>query len=252
MRITQGYVSKSVMSFPFHEIYALDDYNNQTIPSVFFGMYRFEDYKLLEFHSMFQHAITFWTGQDVLQWSDDHLRFIHELSNTKTAHPKVQEYLKSKGRHCELVKPSTFLNSVQPQKLGPRIYAYCPNSAPDYHGKKVLDELRCAGYEIIIGDGTIPQHLWKHSASGFYNDIFIGLCLSEFAGGGTSIIEMGLRGIPVVTNVFKLPNCLPWRDAQDIANTIEQNKTYIGLTKKRLAQDVWDELDHEHKWLDYD
>jgi hypothetical protein len=245
MRILQGYVSKSVMSFPFHQIYRLDDYNDDCSPSVFFGMYRYEDYQILISHPA--HKIVFWTGQDALdfkKWGlDDDYKHV-------TAHPKVYELIKSKGVGCELVKPAAFLNEFYPQKLGPKIYAYCPTSAPDYHGKKVLDELKAAGYEIIIGDGATPQHLWKYTQDAFYGDIFIGLCLSEFAGGGTSIIEMGLRGIKVVTNVFDLPNCIPWTDARQIAGIIENEKQQIGNTNKALAQDVWDSLDHEFKWLE--
>jgi hypothetical protein len=236
------------MDFPFHEIYQLDDYRSIKDPAVFFGMYRYEDSALLEYHD--DNAIVFWTGQDVLQWGEDELRFIHRRSDSKTAHPKVYEYLKEKGYVCELVKPSTFLNTINPKKLGPTIYAYCPSSAPDYHGIKIIDELRRAGYEIIIGDGQVPQHLWRHAQKAFYDGIFVGLCLSEFAGGGTSIIEMGLRGIPVITNVFNLPNCYPWRDAQDVANIIEALKVNIGSTRASIARYTWDALDHTHEWLE--
>lgn len=249
MRIMQAYVSKSVMSFPFHEIYALDDYNNRRNEAVFFGMYRYEDWVLLDVHGT-DGSIVFWTGQDILQWDDLHLAVMHERCKSKTAHIKVHQYLINKGHDCELVQPAAFLNSVNPQKLGPKIYAYCPKEAEEYHGKKVLDELRLMGYDILIGDGSIPQNLWKHSCNGFYDDIFVGLCLSEFAGGGTSIIEMGLRGIPVITNVFELPNCYRWNGVEDVAAEIEALKQRIGTTDHSLANEVWQSLDHEHKWLE--
>lgn len=241
MRITQAYVSKSIMDFPFHEVYALDDYNDFLKPTVLFGMYRYEDYAISNNHKGEQ--ISFWTGQDALDSNCFHGKNV-------TAHPKIYERITSRGYDCELVQPAAFLNSVNPQQLGPKIYAYCPNSAPDYHGIKVIDELRRAGYEITIGDGSIPQHQWKHARNGFYNDIFVGLCLSEFAGGGGSIIEMGLRGIIVITNVFNLPNCIPWKDAEGIARVIEALKLDIGKSRPDLANEVWNSLDHEHKWLD--
>lgn len=246
MRILQGYVSKSVMSFPFHEIYALDDYNDDYEPAVFFGMYRYEDYRIAVDNAD-KRTKVFWTGQDIIDYKWD----LFPLNNV-TAHPKVFNLIKSKGHECEFVQPAAFLNSVNPQKLGPKIYAYCPKEAEDYHGKKVLDELRLMGYDILIGDGSIPQNLWKHSCNGFYDDIFVGLCLSEFAGGGTSIIEMGLRGIPVITNVFNLPNCIPWidGDADFVAAAIEALKPRIGTVNEPVAQEVWQSLDHEHKWLE--
>ncbi len=249
MRISQAYVSKSVMDFSFHQVYQLDDYRSIKDPAVFFGMYRYEDYALLEFHD--EHAIVFWTGQDVLNWSDDHLRFIHTRAQSKTAHLKVYQYLIDKGHPCELVKPAPFLNVFNPQQLGSKIYAYCPSSAPKYHGKDVIDDLRCGGYEITIGDGQWTQDQWRTGKSDYYyTDIFVGLCLSEFAGGGGSIIEMGLKGIPVITNVFNLPCCYPWRDAQDVAEIIKFLKKNIGTMRPSIARYTWEALDHKHEWLE--
>lgn len=244
MRITQGYISKSIADFPFHEIYHLADYRDSKAPSVFFGMYRYEDFRLLMTHKGYRTIL--WTGQDALNFNwqkNKHINVRH-----LTAHPKVYDLIRLHAP-CTLVKPADFLNTVRPQQLGPRIYAYCPSSAPDYHGKKVIEELRRGGYEILIGDGSIPQYLWGGSQGGFYDDIFIGLCLSEFAGGGGSIIEMGLRGIKVVTNVFNLPNCLPWSGAEDISSLIEEEKKNIGRVNETLANEVWESLDHDHSWL---
>lgn len=231
------------MDFPFHEVYRLDDYNDSNKPAVFFGMYRYEDRRIWVAHD--SHDIVFWTGQDALNYD-----FSNKIKYNVTAHPKVYDLLTSKGFECRLVKPAAYLNTVAPQTLGPKIYAYCPSSAPDYHGKKLIDELRCSNYDIIIGDGRHSQAEWKHVRNGYYNDIFIGLCLSEFAGGGGSIIEMGLRGINVVTNVFDLPNCKPFKCVEDIAYLIEEEKKRIGTVNEQLANDVWNDLDHEFKWLE--
>ena len=251
MRISQAYVSKSVSDFPFHQIYALDDYCNKFEPAVFFGMYRYEDYVMLEDNTSGAKTV-FWTGQDALNASDS--RFAYR---NITAHPKVYNLIRSKGFNCELVKPSSFLNDHCTETLGPAIYAYCPNSLPEYHGYKIIEELKRSRYIINIGDGMVSQQHWKHVRNAFYNDIFIGLCLSSFAGGGTSIIEMGLRGVNVITNVFQLPNCLSWIDngdveqsAQYIAGLIDCERMNIGKRNDFLARSVWEALDHEFKWLE--
>lgn len=245
MRITQCHVSKSIMDFPFHEVYHLNDYMDSNLPCVFFGMYRYEDYQL-----MYRHTgpfKIFWTGQDALDF--DFAAKYH--FNNVTAHPKIHELITSKGFRCELVKPAAFLNKVNPQQLGPKIYAYCPSSAPDYHGKKILDEIKAMGYQIVIGDGSFSQFEWSRGVANMhYHDIFIGLCLSSFAGGGGSIIEMGLRGIPVITNVFDLPNCIPWTDVEDVVENIELLKQEIGNVDHATANLVWQSLDHEYKWLE--
>ncbi len=244
MTIRQAYVSKSIADFPFHQIYQLDDYNDAWQPAVFFGCYRYEDTQVISNHKAQRYV--FWTGQDIINMNG----FTLAEANHVTAHPKVFDMLVSKFGSAQLVKPAAFLNEVKAQELGKKIYAYCPTSAPTYHGSKIIDDLRCAGYEITIGDGTWSQDQWRNGkADEFYKDVGIGLCLSEFAGGGTSIIEMGLRGIRVVTNVFHLPHCIKFTDAQHVAGIIEAEKKKIGETDKLLALSVWNSLDHEHKWL---
>lgn len=243
MRITQGYVSKSIMDFPFHEVYRLSDYNCYHRPAVFFGMYRYEDIRLYEQHD--EKAIVFWTGQDALKfdWS-------YEVLGNVTAHPKVHKLITDNKCDCKLVKPAAFLNQRNPKPLGKKIYAYCPDSAPEYHGKEIIVELANAGYEIILGNGRFTRNEWKtRFADLHYDDCFIGLCLSEFAGGGESIIEMGLRGMKVVTNVFDLPNCVPWNSVEDVMQAIELETKNIGTTNTKLVQQVWNDLDHKHNWL---
>lgn len=243
MRVDQAYVSKSVSDFPFHEIYSLNDYNDIEAPCVFFGNYRFEDLRIIRQHK--GKKLIFWTGQDALNFQAwDTLNEAEHFCCLPKVYEKLNKYYK-----VRLVPPSSFLKSVNPQQIGTKIYAYCPSGMALYHGVKVVEDLRTAGYEITIGDGQIPQHLWKHSCNAYYNDLLIGLCLSSFAGGGTSIIEMGLRGVRVITNVLKLPNCIGWHDAQDIAGKIEKEKVNIGITNSRLAGEVWSSLDHKFEWL---
>lgn len=242
MRITQGYVSKSIMDFPFHQTYALDDYNSCDKPCVFFGMYRFEDLQLALHHD--SGLVVFWTGQDALDYK------LPLPGLNITAHPKIYKKITESEHNCQLVKPAAFLNKVQPQNLGTKIYAYCPDSAGDYHGWPIIKQLQEAGYDIVIGTGVFPQLEWRRGmADWYYNQCFIGLCLSEFAGGGGSIIEMGLRGMKVVTNVFDLPNCIPWNSLEGIKQAIEDERKLIGTTNGKLANQVWNDLDHQYKWL---
>ena len=176
-----------------------------------------------------------------------------------TAHPKVAAYILALGYDCELVAPAAFLNDFWPQAVGTKIYAYCPSTMPVYHGSEVLGELRRGGYDIVTGDGSITQAEWRTKRDYYYNDIAIGLCLSSFAGGGTSIIEMGLRGIKVVTNVFDLPHTLPWIDSGDVEQSaysivqyIDAERLKVGTTDKHLAREVYNSLDHDFKWLEYE
>jgi hypothetical protein len=233
------------MDFPFHESYGLVDYFDDRKPAVFFGMYRYEDWAVIDHHEQYSRALKFWTGQDAINNIG-----IANFSDNVTAHVKIHQLIKTNDRECKLVKPAAFQNQRNPKVLGKKIYAYCPSSAPEYHGKEIIDELRRGGYEIVIGDGQFSRQQWKTGAADFhYDQCFIGLCLSEFAGGGESIIEMGLRGMRVVTNVFDLPNCDPWNSVHDVMMAIEDQTQYIGHTNEGLSQRVWSDLDHKHQWL---
>jgi hypothetical protein len=247
MRVSQCYVSESVNDFPFKEIYSLTDYKDSLAPWVFIGMYRPEDLDVFKKHKGYKMIL--WTGQDSLSFH--YMGDFDDVDGQNfTAHHKVYEYLRQKI-NVQLIRPSSFLNTISPQQLGKKIYAYCPNSMPKYHGIHVIDELRRGGFEIVIGDGQWTQNEWGNGqANNAYDDICIGLCLSDFAGGGTSIIEMGLRGVPVVTNVFQLANCRPWRDVLDVVAEIETQLALAGTTDAALAQAVWEGLDHEFKWLE--
>lgn len=238
------------MDFPFHEVYQLSDYMDNDNVCVFFGIYRYEDKRLAYDHHC--KSVLFWTGHDALKFDEwEYINdFDHKLINV-TAHPKVHKLITDNKCDCKLVKPAAFLNQRNPKPLGTKIYAYCPDSMPEYHGKQIIIELANAGYEIILGNGKFTRNEWKtRFADLHYNDCFIGLCLSEFAGGGESIIEMGLRGMKVVTNVFDLPNCVPWNSLEDVIQAIESETKNIGTTNTKLVQQVWNDLDHKHNWLD--
>ena len=57
-----------------------------------------------------------------------------------------------------------------------------------------------------------------------------------------SILEMGVRGIRVVTNVLSLPNCISWKTKEDIEQAIKDQAQYIGTTNTELVDQMYDEL----------
>jgi hypothetical protein len=251
MRITQGYISKSVQDFPFLSNYRLDEYNDSYAPCIFFGCYRYEDIQLINNHK--GKKFVFWAGQDILDFPKNFSKiFIYDATHVAIL-PKVYEEIQRQFPTDKsiFVNPPTLNNVFNPQKKGNKIYAYCPKTAPEYHGIHIIEQLRFLGYDIVIGDGSFSQLEWKQGkADEFYKDVFLGLCLSDFAGGGGSIIEMGLRGIHVVTNVLKLPNCLPWTDINSIIEIIEREKYNIGSTNITVASQVFGSLDSDFKWLE--
>jgi hypothetical protein len=245
MRISQAYLSKSISDFAFLEAYQLEGYNNRIDPCLFIGCYRYEDKQLIHHHV--GPKLILWTGQDALDydWQTPGVNGAQHF----TAHPKIFEFISKKGFQVKLIPPINLVNKCEPQILGTRIYAYCPESAKEYHGFEYIQQLREMGYEVLVGDGRHSQIEWKYVKRGYYDDAYVGLCLSSFAGGAGSVIEMGLRGMNVITNVLNLPNCQHWETLEDIVYLIEENKKRIGIIDDDLAQKVFNSLDHKNEWL---
>jgi hypothetical protein len=154
------------------------------------------------------------------------------------------------AQNVYLLPQFNIIPPAEVKPLGNKIYAYLPLSAPRYHGVETLINLN-SKYEIIIGDGSIPQNEWHEGkADEIYSQCFLGLVLSNFAGGGQSIIEMGIRGLKCVTNVLSLPHVMNWNTIGDIENVIKTEAKKIGQTPTELAGLVINELDNNFNFLD--
>jgi hypothetical protein len=105
-------------------------------------------------------------------------------------------------------------------------------------------------YEIIVGDGSIKQPEWRAGAcEAIYKECFIGLVLSHFAGGGASVIELGLRGRKCVTNVVKLGNVINWKTTEDVTKAIRHEAKFIGKERPGIAIDTLNSLDLTNEFL---
>lgn len=232
MRIKQGFISKSIDDFPFLQVCCLDYYNNDSEPCIFFGCYRYEDYLLIKNHRGFK-AI-FWGGQDAI--NNPYLNDLKEV-NHFTYHSNVVEQLKPYFK-VNLIKPLDFGSKMSTAPNGNKVYAYVPSSASDYHGGQLVNELKKTN-KIIVGDGSHSQEYWRNGkCNEYYDQCFVGLCLSEFAGGGSTIIELGLRGKRCITNVFTLPNCISWKTLNDVEIAIQKERENIGIFNFDVARNT--------------
>lgn len=238
MRITQGYVSKSVEGFHFLKSCHLTEYVDSSKPCVFFGMYRLEDFEALKQHSGIK--VIRWCGQDALKVQDWTLFKSHDIFHV-TPLLNVKKLLEYNGLECKIIPLENILQP-EPQKLGNKIYAYCPEPK-EYHGWKLIEELK-QRHEIYISE-PIPQSEWTGKE---YEDAFIGLCLSHFAGGGYTVMELGLRGVKCVTNVVDLPNRIPFKTIDDIEVAIAFERQRIGATNRLLSKQVYDSVGF-NDWL---
>ncbi len=97
--------------------------------------------------------------------------------------------------------------------------------------------------EIMICRLSIPYKEWYSGVSDkYYGQCFIGLALSDFTGATGSVVDMGMRGLRVVTNVANMPHCIPWRAVDDIEGAINKESSNIGVKDNELAEMVVDEM----------
>ena len=244
MVINQAYESEPMKKFKFAELFKLSGYTNKSKPLVMFGCYHQKDIEVCERHN--GKVVIVWLGKDTLR--GHHLKTPNKVIHT-TWLPKVKERIEKDGKECILLKiPAR--EKVPPLPLGNKVYTYLQKGKPEYHGSKIVNKLHLT-HELLVGDHSINREAWWSGiCDKFYGQAFIGLILSEYTGGGLSIVEMGLRGIKVVTNVLKLPHCIPWKTKEDIEKAIEQESKYIGVKRSGVANEVYHALAKDFKYFD--
>ena len=253
--ITQGRVSQSVGDFPFLKKNRLEAYHDSASPAAFFGCYSSSDYDAIRKHDGL--AVIYWCGVDALaaKRKRERIAVINRPNVFNvTPLPMVKETLVSAGLACELVPPSVCEQGPDPIPCGDKIYTYIPQKWPEYYNKKLVDGIikKIRGkYKLVVGDLTVPRKDWYGGGIGkmFYGKCFVGLMLSDFAGGGMSVVDMGLFGRYCVTNVINSPNAIAWSNQRQILDAIAFLSNGIGKTNAHLPDLVWKYLDHTHEWL---
>lgn len=242
-KIKQCYVSQSVNDFDWQTNLGLRDYYDSLEPCLFFGVYSERDMAAVVNHNSL--AVVFWCGMDVKYQS----RFkqvkkpnIFHIS----PHKNVLKELYKHGIEGTLV-PGNFLDETEFNgKYGKKIFAYCPETASDYHDIKTIKKLQSLGYDIIIGDGKIPQKEWHEGKKyEIYDQCYIGLVLNKFAGGRATIDELGSLGKMCITNVTDGPNTLPFKKFDQIIShlknyeNVEPNINIANTYKKTKLGPRW-------------
>lgn len=250
MRINQCHISKSVHDFPFKRLYGLTGYVDSAAPCVFFGCYNDEDLKAIVSHNGL--AVIWWCGQDARDFNQWHL-FGPNVKHV-TERLKVYEHIRDAGWNVRLNPCSNLAEPAELSPLGNKVFAYCPKSYPEYHGIEHIEFLdKVMPYEFVIGDGSILQPEWRAGkCEPIYRECFIGLVLSPFAGGGASVIELGLRGRKCVTNVVSLGNVINWSTVDDIVAAIMTEANNIGSIRPNVRRHTFESMDLTNKFLNVD
>lgn len=237
----------------WHEIYGLEPYTDPEAPSVFFGVYYNEDIHAIRNHR--GSAIVRWCGRDALKWLGGSLISIDKGKPIRhvTPLPAVKIELEKRGLDfCQIIPLSYFPGrEPDPKPAGKSIYCYYDFGSGCSEIKPLNKEIE-EKYNVIYPPRqkdrcTLME--WLGGAKENFYDVFAGLMLSDFAKGGASIVELGLMGVPCITNVLNLPNTIPWSGACDVMETLHQLEDRIGKKDVAMANAVYEKLDKKHKWL---
>lgn len=249
MRITQAHISDSVSDFPFKVALRLTGYIDSSRPLVVFGVYSDRDMDIILNHK--SKVMVVWCGQDAVDciffgryMSLKHVTHITWLTNVERA---LKSFLDIK-----LVPPVFLGGNFKPYELGDKVFVYAPSSSPRYHGSNVILELMDLMPELTfeLGNGMFSQEEWLSSVGDIcYSRCFVGLCLSGFAGGAQTVMQMGLKGITVVTNVIEMPHTRRWESIHDICEVIKQERSKIGTVQNKIAESVELQLKKDEIWL---
>ena len=237
----QGYEAKGMGKFRWLKSFGLSPYESKKRPAVFFGCYKPEDLRVIYNHKAAVFLV--WMGNDTHKREKDFI----ELAKLNIIHvtwlPDAQKYLINRGIDCKLLKlPVKEYPRPDPMVLGNKVYAYLAKGKPEYHGSEVVESLNI-NYPLLIGDNSVGSTEWYNGMNNrFYSQVFIGLALSDYVGGGMSIQEMAVRGIRVITNVLNLPNCIPWETKEDVERIINEEAKKIGQSNNGLVEEVYDKL----------
>lgn len=248
--IKQAYLAPSVKDFPFLERLNLQPYTDPEAPALFIGCYTIEDFNLIVSHK--GKGMVLWVGQDsiacvTMGWHLWLKNFLH-VTWLVNAEKILRQFL-----NVKLVNPMFIGGEFYSSPLGNKIFAYAPSSYPDYHRIELINELALhyqGKYEFIIGDGTVSQAGWLNGVGDkVYDECFIGLCLSGFAGGGQTIIQMGLKGRRVVSNVLNCQNSYFWETLDDVKRAIDYEAGNIGHTNEILSKIVRIQVMKSPTWI---
>lgn len=250
MKIRQGYTSKSLSSFDFLTKFNLENLTDLTKPVVIFGVYNNSDVNIIK--SIKSSIVIFWGGVDSNFINGDGLKYILENNNIKnvTCIPNVKKQLNQKGIKCDVIPIWRNGFKLNPLKLGSKIYSYVPTHRKEYYGMDLINNLGIKD-DLLIADFKVPMKEWINNVQyDYYSQCFIGLSMSKFAGGGTSIIEMGLCGIKSINNIRPdYPNSLSWSSLNDIKSHIENERLNVGKINRELAEMCFEALDDKLEWL---
>lgn len=236
----------------FLKRYNLKRYYSPDEPAIFFGMYSKLGLNVLSKHRSL--AVVIWRGTDIISDKKRLESVINIMSQKKPMikHVAISSFIKKDLDRVGITYKfipigATEVDNIDICPLGDEIYVYAPKTRYVFYGGDYIDKIKkqCK-FKINIADSV--NCFTKQELLDIYKKTFIGLRLTKHDGIANQVIEMGVMGRKCVHNGDH-PNCIPWKNASTILESIEEESGYIGKIKKDVADKVIRYTDIGTDWL---
>jgi hypothetical protein len=233
-------ISDSVIFFKdkLMEKYNLTEYTSINGPTIFFGMYDDNDYKVFSEHV--GEKVIIWTGSDALK-----------LINKKSWHNKLQNsnniaissFINQTLNSINIknvIKPITpTKNLINIKPKGEFIYWYYnSDDKKDFYGGKIVEQIeKLTKYKIIK---TITNSFNHEQLKDIYEKCFLGFRFTEHDGLSNTVVELGLMGRYCIHN-GDTPNSLKYdkNDINHIIKLIDYEYSKIDIINENLANETY-------------
>lgn len=251
----------TTFSFKLRKKYGLRGYNviNAPVgvdpvksPTLFFGLYRKNDFDVLMYHQGL--AVVLWAGTDALRQltNPERVKLLDKPNIKHIAQSDfIEEDLKKAGLKYKRINITANRDVGNPKPLGDSVYFY-NGVIPDLDlynyklYKEVEKELPHINF-ISVSPGTYPSE----ELIVIYEKCFINLRLTTHDGLSNTVVETGLMGRrSVCNNTF--PGSYRWENKQDIINAILTEHENIGKTNIKLVEEIENYLNIGDDWLNSD
>jgi len=218
-RIEQMAISCTLLGFEkrMQDKFKLSKYEDETKATLFFGLYRKEDYERVKEHK--GKGVILFAGTDVDYFGNCYKNYINDLLRFRiiAISQNVKDRLFAYGLDSEFIPicPAPIIKNVLPKKNAKCVYFYGKGVK---YGEELIPEIqKQIPFKIIK---TTNGQFSAKEINNIYKKCFIGLRLTPKDGLSNTVIEMGLAGRRVVYNSNPLPNAIRYENVNNIVNAI--------------------------------
>ena len=225
------------------DAFDLKEYKNKKKATLFFGMYRIEDYETVRDHK--GKGVVLFGGSDA-EYYRVFKSFKKDLQRFRlvSISGNVQKRLQSYGLETEYIPiiPNQLEMDYQKRDNSECVYFYGRGVK---YGSDILpyikEHIPFKVIEANPGDYSDIKEV--------YNKCFVGLRLTERDGMSNTVIELGLMGRKVIYNANPIPNAINYKDADDVIRLIKEEYKNRKKDYSDIPKQIYNYIEKTNNWL---